>query len=169
MTPITRVNTGAEVDNFKLDTRALTELVEDIDGFAEHADIPEDRVTECLVAWHEVARARQELAVAEARLADRLAEAMGTRQIVVDGYGVFERHRKTDRRKWDSEELRRVVLDTKLVDPSTGEVKDETPVEKILHVWNLSAPRLTALRERNIDPDDYCESQRGGWALQVTT
>lgn len=97
-----------------------------------------------------------------------LGDAMGEHQSIVEGVGVLKRHKKKARTKWDTDTLRRVVLDSRLVDPDTGEVKDETPVDRILAVWNLGNPRLTALRARQIDTDEFCSVEvRPGWQIEV--
>ncbi len=81
---------------------------------------------------------------------------------------MVRRHSKKDRTQWDKPDLLRAVLDTKLVDTATGEILDETPLSKVTTVWNLGAPRLTALRDRGLDPDDFCTTEvRPGWSLEV--
>ena len=108
------------------------------------------------------------LALVRERLDTLLGEALGTYETTVPGFGVVRRHRKKDRTRWDKEQLLRDVADSKLVDRETGEVKDETPLEKVLMVWNLAYPRITALRARGLDADDYCETEtRPGWSIQV--
>lgn len=105
-------------------------------------------------------------AVREA-LDSRIGDAMGEYRVVVEGHGVVERHRKKSRTKWDKD-LIRAVLDSRVVDETTGEVLDETQLDKVTAVWNLGVPRVTALRARNIDPDEWCETEeRSGWQLKV--
>lgn len=96
-----------------------------------------------------------------------VAEQMGPGIYTVEGVGSFERHGRKNRKTWDREALLRDVLDTRLVDEATGEVTDPTPLDKVLHVWNLGAPRVTALRARGLDPDEYCASEWGGWSIEV--
>lgn len=59
--------------------------------------------------------------------------------------------------QWQNDDLRRAVLDSVLVDRETGEIKEETPADKLAHVWSLagSGARRTALIERGIQPDEY--------------
>jgi hypothetical protein len=102
------------------------------------------------------------------RLDTIIGERLGTYEQVIDGIGVVRRHKKKDRTSWDKPDLLRAVLDTKLVDTETGEIIDETPLSKVTTVWNLGAPRLTALRDRGLDPDDYCKTEvRPGWSIEV--
>jgi hypothetical protein len=39
---------------------------------------------------------------------------------------------------------------------------------RILDVWNLGAPRVTSLRERGIDPDEFCTSTAGKVSVVIT-
>lgn len=95
-----------------------------------------------------------------------IGQAMPDKRYTAAGVTV-ERHRKTNRTQWDTESLRRMVLDSRIVDEDTGEIKDETPVDKLLHVWNLGPPRTTALKARGIDPDEFCSTERfDRWVLR---
>lgn len=145
------------------DSNLLLELVGDLDRDVHDGSLNLD---DSLACWAAMEEARRILAVSCADLADRLADMMGEKRRTVIDVGTFERHRKADRKHWDTDDLRRVVLDTRLV-TLDGEIIDESPLDKILDVWNLSAPRITRLRARGIDPDEFCEVQRGGWTLQV--
>lgn len=80
----------------------------------------------------------------------------------------WRRHPKMSNRAWDSEALLRDVLDTRSVDPETGEVKDETPIDKVKAVWPLAGynARWGAIKERGLDPTEYCESEWRGWNLE---
>ena len=87
-----------------------------------------------------------------------LAEAVPREKgaTVVSEGRVFKRTGTPTRKGWRNDELLVAVLDSRLFAPGTGELVDETPVEKILAVWNLSAPRTTALAARGIDADEFC-------------
>jgi hypothetical protein len=108
------------------------------------------------------------LAQIRERLDDLIGDAMGTYRLIVEGRGMVERHKKKSRTKWDREELLRHVLDTRVFDPDTGEDLHPTPLDKVLHVWNLGAPRITALKERGLDADEFAEvEERKGWTLKI--
>jgi hypothetical protein len=68
----------------------------------------------------------------------------------------FRRTGTPSRKGWRNDELLVAVLDSRLFKPGTGELVDESPVEKILAVWNLGSPRTTALTARGIDADEFC-------------
>lgn len=131
----------------------------------EHVDDLETAVN----AYRILLDAYQALRYTHEDLADKIARRMDDKRYTSQAAGItVERSMKTDRKEWDKESLLRAVLDSRLVDPDTGEVKDPTPLDKVLHVWNLPAPRVTALRERGLDPDEFCRSERlDRWTLRV--
>ena len=148
------------------DVRLLVDVVNGMDVDALGA-LPLD---DALTAWAALEDAYRTLGQVRAAVTHLIAEAMkaaDVKQHTVDHLGTVIRHGKRNRTKWDTDDLRRAVLDSRLVDSHTGEVLDPNPVDKILHVWNLGAPRVTALRERGIDPDEYCHSEFGGWSLEL--
>ena len=83
-------------------------------------------------------------------------EKMGAKSVMVDGVE-WVRSQPPDRRAWNHDGLLEAVLDSRLVDSQTGEVVEETPLERVRSVWPLPGynARLTVLRERGIDPDLY--------------
>lgn len=107
-----------------------------------------------------------------AEMADDLKREIATLMdgptVVLDGIGVVTRRSDTDRKTWDRDGLLRTVLDSRLADPTTGEIVDESQLEKVLKVWNLGAPRTTVLKERGIDADEYCQvERRDGYTIRV--
>lgn len=112
--------------------------------------------------------AKKSLAVLTELIDAALGDALGQYETVIDGVGVVKRHKRKARTKWDSEDLLRTVLDSRLVDKTTGVVKEESPLDRVLHVWNLGAPRATALKERGIQIDEYCTTEtRPGWTIEI--
>ena len=147
------------------DTRDLTETIAAVDLAVEGEDYPD--LEEALICWAMIEEAARNVSRIRDELAKKLADEMIDKRVTVDGLGTFEKHGKRDRKKWDRDALLRDVLDTRIVDPNTGEVMDATPLDKVLHVWNLGTPRLTALRDRGLDPEDYCESEFAGFTIQL--
>lgn len=154
------MSTTTKVSNRVAVLHAVTNRL-DVDALAA---LPLD---EQLRAWHMLEETNRVLALVRSQLTQRLAEQLPEKQVVVEGVGVFVRHGKRDRTQWDKDALLSAVLDSRLVDRRTGEVVDESPLEKVRHVWNLGAPRVTALRDRGIDPDQFCRSEWGGWGIEV--
>lgn len=156
---------GIDADTIT-DVRLVLEAVNllDVDKIAM---LPLD---DALTAWAALEEAGRVLAEVRAAVTHLIAEAMraaDVKQHTVEHLGTVIRHGKRNRTKWDADDLLRDVLDTRLVDETTGEVADETPLDKVRHVWNLGAPRVTALRARGLDPDQYCHSEWGGWSLEL--
>lgn len=101
-------------------------------------------------------------------LTDRLAEALDYgHPLDVDGVGRVEVKRGRKRSRWQGDDLLRAVLDSRRADED-GEPIDESPLEKVLHVWNLGAPRVTALKERRLQADEFCESVPGTVSVVIT-
>lgn len=146
------------------DVMLLTDVVRDLSLAASREDIDLETGLVCYAIIEEVYR---DLAGARAELTQRLAAMMPEKRVTIEGAGTFERHTKANRTKWDSDALLHSVLDTRRFDPSTGELKDETPLEKVLEVWNLGSPRITAVRGRGLDPDEFCSVEYGGYTIQV--
>jgi len=145
----------------------LQDVVADLDELVSGFTI--DDLKDALTARSILSVVNMGLAQIRETLDDKIGEAMGEYRVVIDGIGQVERHKKKARSKWDREALLSAVRDTRLIDEDTGEVLDPTPLDKVLHVWNLGAPRLTALKERGLDADEFCElEERKGWVLKLS-
>ena len=117
-------------------------------------------------------------------LTEWVADYLGRNTLDLEGVGHVEVKRGVDRKEWDRQGLIRAVLDSRRPpDPVTGEmvgsdsgravIGDEflscsQDLARILDVWNLGAPRVTALRERSIDPDEFCTSTAGKVSVVIT-
>ena len=142
------------------DVRALIEAVNDVDRLLIEGD---DRD---FIALAMIRDARASLMYAERELEQKLAARMDDKRHVIEGVGTFERRVKKARTQWDNDDLLRAVLDTRLCDED-GVVIEETPIDKVLKVWNLGAPRVTALRERGIEADEFCKAENAGFSIQI--
>lgn len=99
--------------------------------------------------------------------ATRLGDLMPSKTASVSG-ATFERSRSAKRTAWQKEDLLRAVLDSRYVSQQTGEVRDESQLDKVLDVFPLGTPRVTALRARGFDPDEWCdEAWNEGWTIQI--
>lgn len=120
--------------------------------------LPDDTPLETdLIAWAVIEECRRNLAVVAQDLTNRIAPRLEYGPVVVDGVGTFEKHRKKSRVKWDKDALLSAVLDSILVDRTSGEIIPETPLEKVTGCWNLGVPRTSWLKGRGIDADEFCE------------
>ena len=165
----------AETD-LHADVRALNKLVAALDtdvswyrhDYDENGpDGIRDTLEADLIALAALEEARRNLAGVAADLTNVLAKSMADKLMVVEGVGSFERSKKKARTQWDREALLPDVLDTILVDKESGEILPETELEKVLKVWNLPAPRTTVLRDRGLDPDQYCQTEDAGWSIRL--
>lgn len=140
-----------------------------IEGFEQElgCSIDDASLEQLLAAYALLEDANRSLAQLRTIVRNAATAAMSEPVVTVDGVGTFTRHGRRDRKTWDTQALLSAVLDSRLVDTSTGEVQDESPLDKVLATWNLGPPRVKHLRERGIDPDEFCESTWGGWTLEV--
>lgn len=105
---------------------------------------------------------------------DNVAALMPDKQVEIPGVGVIERRRGTDRRKWQSEDLLRTLIRDEL-DDGTGELPSPAEtLDRVLGVVTACMPvtgslgwRVTALRERGIDPDEWAECTPGRVSVQI--
>lgn len=96
---------------------------------------------------------------------NNLYEVLPDKKNVIDGVGILEK-RRSNTKKWESERLLNDIVRTKL-DNGTGEV---TPTDvfnlietlkKVLPLTQSLGWRATALREENIDTEQYCDISWG--------
>lgn len=105
-----------------------------------------------------------------------IADSLGRNTTTVEGVGTVQVRYGTDRKEWATHDLLRAVLDSRMPADCNGEahpsddgeatVKGETvrvspDASRILAVWNLGTPRVTALRERGIPVDEFCTAAAG--------
>lgn len=113
--------------------------------------------------WHDtatllLARAKNlsdAAGIIEAMCAEAVPREKGA--VVESGGRTFARTGKANRKEWQTDDLVRVVDDSRVFSPVTGELL--TLADKIRKVWNLGAPRVTALAELGIDPDEFCTTE----------
>lgn len=142
----------------------LAVAVNSIADAAKHAA----EITDLALIDKAIVQARADLADILRDLENELGRRMGTKRVTVEGVGVLERHPRKSYTQWDREALLADVLDSKLVNAETGELVDESPLEKVLQVWNLSSPRRTVLVARGLTPDEYCNVEdQGGFTVQI--
>ena len=99
----------------------------------------------------EIQAAKRVLSILEGDLDKALYDAMDEKQEVVDGVGSLERNYAISRTGWRNDELTRALL-----------AGAERPEDKLAAMLECASPswRMSRLRARGIDPDDFCESTR---------
>lgn len=80
----------------------------------------------------------------------------------IGGHTVRHKPGSPKRSEWQSDDLLRAVLDSRRFDPGTGELIDESPADKLMHVFGLSgsSAKITALKERGLNADEFCKVTR---------
>ncbi|HMI47110.1 MAG TPA: hypothetical protein VK481_00405 [Gemmatimonadaceae bacterium] len=148
-----------------VDARLLEALVADLDEDAQ-GPFTDETLHADLTAWKVIEDANRQLQLVRQQLTDRLGALMERERITVPGVAVFDAHVKKNRTKWEKDDLRRAVLDTRTFDDE-GTLVEESPLDKVLAVFPLGNPRLLALRARGLEPEEWCETERAGWSIQV--
>lgn len=96
-----------------------------------------------------------------------IGESMPDKRHTVHGVTVEKKRPGARRTDWDSENLLRLVVDSRVVDPNTGEI--ESTLQVLKKVYGLAGyqARITALRDLGIDPDEFAKTEyRKGWTLR---
>lgn len=92
---------------------------------------------------------------------NNLYEILPDKKNMIDGVGIVEK-RRSNTKKWESERLLNDIVRTRL-DNGTGEVTPTDVFElietlkKVLPLTQSLSWRTTALKEENIDTDQYCD------------
>lgn len=103
-----------------------------------------------------------------------IADTMPERKVTVEGVGTVERKAKITRKGWDSDELLRKIIAGAILDEETGELPESPMVAADLILQELRAVlpitgslgwRVGALRDRGIDPDEWCTEDRDGYTI----
>lgn len=127
-----------------------------------------DRLAACLA---DMRSARAQVNEAYADVEKALLAVAGEKRFEVPMVGVVEVKRRTKRSGWDHDYLLRAVLDSRRVNTATGEIVDETPVDKVASVYALKGynASLEAIRARGLDPDEFCRAEPDGWSVKLPT
>lgn len=80
----------------------------------------------------------------------------------IAGHTVRHKPGSPKRSEWQNEDLLRAVLDSRRFDPATGAMVEETPADKLMHVFGLSgsSAKITALKERGLNANEFCKVTR---------
>lgn len=107
------------------------------------------------------------------RIEGAMADQMQSKLVVIENVGAFERRKAKDRKAWDhkaiARELVRVANDER-IDKLTGEVRmseGDAVAHTIISCAGISYWKITDLKGRGIDPDEFCESTPGRVSVVV--
>jgi len=129
-----------------------------------------DEVTnldDAVCAWRILNDAYKAVAFAKDALADKIGQAMSDKRFTTRSCTVERNHVSPRRTNWDHDALLRLVVDSRIVDKETGEIESTLDVLRKVYPLKGYNARTTALRSLNIDPDEFCETERSDrWALR---
>lgn len=151
--------------------RALVGLrlaIADMD--AQRADLRELGDTESLLvglfALKMLVRDLRTLAEQVEQDACELMGEDGQRAIPVDHVGLFERKKSTTRKNWQHAELARELLDQAW---DMGEINHPSDVVALLtECVGFSYWRVTPLKARGFEPDEWCSVDESHWSIKIT-
>lgn len=119
-----------------------------------------------------VAKVEREARELREEIEQKIAAQMTADSMLIDGVGVVKRsHRKSKHALPDAtESLIRDVMDSRMVNPETGEILDESPAEKLTAVFGMSIhnARNTQLKARGLNERDYAEIRYADeWTVSI--
>ncbi len=108
----------------------------------------------------------------EDRVERDLMETAGSKRFVVEGLGEVQIRKSVKRTQWDNDALAQVVvayaLDERVLDEESGEYESAfQAVARVLMECARPSWRIIPLRDRGIDPDEYCSVDEASWGVQL--
>lgn len=160
----------------------LDDLRSSLDGLAEIAEHLTDRdslaavlyeMHALIVGWSAKGQPAKARLVLDQYKAALLSEA-GERTFDVPTIGRFEVKKNTKRSGWRYDELIPAIVaagqrERRIISPEDGEVESEghAVARAMRDCLSLSGGKVTGLRARSIDPDEYAISEDGGYDIQL--
>lgn len=154
---------------------ALVQMLTEFAGLAhdeyyEGTDpIPPETLAVILAAIRDC---RADLAKLADEISGELIVSAGQKRFVVDGLGEVQIRRNTKRTEWDHDGLTRVLvaraLDERVLNDETGEYEPtHEAVARVLGECARPSWRVTPLRARGIQVDEFCREQPDGWQVSL--
>lgn len=130
--------------------------------------LTEDDLDYALTLRAELSEAAKTLKGARDALDTAIGKSLGPESRLIPGHGRVKRHGRMSRRNWKSDDLLRVVLDSRVAD-SNGEPIEESPLDKVRSVWGLKGYQasIKGLLDRGIEPDEFAETEWRGYTIEV--
>lgn len=150
--------------------QALSEFADDLtNDWHECEDLTDEQLVLMMVA---IRNCRQDLASLYDEMEQMLLSLNSGREITIEGVGVVELKRSTKRTNWDNHELMRHVvsraLDERQVNEETGEAEPGwEAVARAIEECARPSWRLTPLRARGLDPDEFCVTEEAHRSVQL--
>jgi len=131
-------------------------------------DLTPDDLVDVLHAQRRIERLRADLKTTLDRLSEHGADLMVSRKQFVEGIGEIERQGGTDRSAWDHDRLFQIALARGRDDPArydleTGEMLIPEGEAVLAEIRAMAGTpgywKVGALRDRGLDPADYCNEK----------
>ncbi len=153
-------------DTIELARRQLGTALTEMHHEALLADRPDD-LARALAALRDLKQdAATVYSEVEQRYLDHL-EDYGDR-VEVPGLGLVETHRRIKRSGWDHDALVRDVLDAAAGEErSTADLTGWEAAQALRECISFGAGKVTGLRARGLQPDEYCKETPDGWSVQL--
>jgi hypothetical protein len=152
----------------------LTEFAGEAGADYDDIDIPEDAAgTEVrAIILTAIRDCRADLAKLYAAVEADLIATSGNKRFVVDGLGEVAIRKNIKRTGWDNQALTAVVvaraLDERIADEATGEYEPaHEAVARVLSDCARPSWRVTPLRARGVQVDEFCTESPDGWQVQL--
>ena len=150
-------------DTIELARQQLGVAITELHHEALLADDPKDLARALAVTRD----AKADLAVVFRDIEDRLTGHWPDEAdaVVVDGLGVFGLHRRTKRTGWDHDSLIADIVAT--VDTTDNPDPTSAVVAALRACISFGAGKVTGLRARGLQPDEYCQETDGGLTVEM--
>ena len=125
------------------------------------------------VLLYDLAELKRRLAEVYAHCEARLINEAGEKSFVIPNLGKFEVRSATKRTKWDWDRLVPTLVQKARqemrLDSTTGEVESEgeATARVLRDTVSISSAKLTGLRARDIDPDEWCVVGEQTFSVQL--
>lgn len=158
------------------DPAGRVDLTEDRIDLTYSSTVAEFDLDRAVADLAQLRRCKEGLSMWESELSTWISDALGRNEIDVEGVGHVTVKHGADRKAWDKRELLRAVLDSRRPPSEDGEahgsddgqafigdelISTSPDLSRVLDCFNLPAPRVTALKDRGIPVDEFCETTPG--------
>lgn len=150
----------------------LERIAADIAWLAEEAARSDAEVADVAHLLSDLRAIKKDAARAYDEVERALLSLMGERKQEIPGLGVVEVKGSPRRTKWRHDELIPVIvsraLDERVFDPETGEAQEreaETVARVLRECISFGAGKVTGLRARGIQPDEYCQEDEMHYSI----
>lgn len=155
-------------DTIELARRQLGVALTELHHEALIADEPAD-LARALAALRDL---KQDAATIYSEVEERYLGSLDEygQRVEVPGLGLVETHKRTKRTGWDHDALVVDVLDALATVEEVDEIADLDPWQAVAAVReciSFGAGKVTGLRNRGLQPDEYCLEQPDGWSVQL--